>query len=360
MIPNDRPTLPSPLNDDEAKAAARRSGLYRDAIKSLLGADEFGNVKGFSVFRNGIVAGMCPANRDIGYEEISSNDMVLCLGTPISPKALIAFALENDLHVSSAFAHEVAMLEESGYYEDMERVGFFIGYKGKDFVTVWLGMSNFSARDATLLLNGHNPSKFKDKLPYTGEVGDVHPFDLMLACFEDVAHDGRDRNLRDWLAVANGRNLKAQDLESWMACVRLNMPVATGTTVFSAHELHTALHAPGGSDGFASTSGTETGRSSKKTPQTVAFHETVLRLMTEVWNDWKFNEARDKALTEPTKGQMHEAVFNKLDGIKGKNKKPTLSMVTDAAKPWKKPAHAKVPLSPSVRPKPRHAFKGEK
>lgn len=228
------------FNDDEAKALAQKLALDRNEIRSLLGADEFGNVGQFSVFKNGIVAGMSPVNRENGYEEISSLDMDFCLGNfsppePISPIALLDFAQKNGLAISSIFADEVTALDRAEFYKQkaMEasalrenestsadaHAEFFIGVRGKNFVMVWLRLNSVSARDAALLLTGYNPSKFKEAFPYTGEKGDVHPLDLMLETFEDVACDGQRRNLRAWLAVARERELQGTDIESWNACV---------------------------------------------------------------------------------------------------------------------------------------------
>jgi hypothetical protein len=99
-----------------------------------------------------------------------------------------------------------------------------------------------------------------------------------------------------------------------------------------------------------------------KSPERLRFESNVLNFMTDVWNEWKINQARDNTLTEPTKGIMHAAVLNKLldINVKSKNKSPTLQMVTDAAKPWKKPALPPVKLPSSVAPEKRHHFKGGK
>lgn len=101
-----------------------------------------------------------------------------------------------------------------------------------------------------------------------------------------------------------------------------------------------------------------------KTHETLKFESAVHTAMTSVWNDWKVNNARRMSLKEPTKGEMHAAALNKLidQGVQGKLKRPTLSMVCDAAKTWKKPGTLKLSLSPSVEPKEpkqRHPFKGE-
>lgn len=102
--------------------------------------------------------------------------------------------------------------------------------------------------------------------------------------------------------------------------------------------------------------------SNNKSRERLRFESEVLNFMTDVWNEWKINQARNSTLTEPTKGIMHSAVLNKLLAInvKSKNKSPTLQMVTDAAKPWKKPALPPMKLPLSVAPKKRHHFKGGK
>jgi hypothetical protein len=103
-------------------------------------------------------------------------------------------------------------------------------------------------------------------------------------------------------------------------------------------------------------------RAKNKRPKTIEFENAVLVAMTKVWNQWKSNSASDPTLKEPTKGEMHGAALNELleKGIKSSNKKPTLQMVSDAAKPWKKPGPMPVAVSPSVAPKKRHPFKAEK
>lgn len=101
-------------------------------------------------------------------------------------------------------------------------------------------------------------------------------------------------------------------------------------------------------------------RSSKKRPETVAFEESVMNFMTVVWNEYMMNRARNKDLKEPTKGDMHQSVLNKLNDekIDGRNRKPTVQMVCDAAKPWKKPRAQNMDVSPSLESKKRHPFKG--
>lgn len=99
-----------------------------------------------------------------------------------------------------------------------------------------------------------------------------------------------------------------------------------------------------------------------KKPKTLVFEKAVMDQMTNVWNQWKVNQASDSKLTEPTKGEMHNQVLNALNAasIMSANKYPTLQMVCDKAKKWKKPAPMPVPVSPSVAMQKRHAFKGER
>lgn len=103
-------------------------------------------------------------------------------------------------------------------------------------------------------------------------------------------------------------------------------------------------------------------RNPNKKPKTIEFEKAAMAGMTAVWNDYKLNKARDTTLKVPTKGEMHEQVMNQLiaDGIKSANSSPTMGMVFDATKKWKKPALMPVSVSPSVAPQKRHAFKGER
>jgi hypothetical protein len=100
-------------------------------------------------------------------------------------------------------------------------------------------------------------------------------------------------------------------------------------------------------------------RATNKGPKTLAFEAAVMAEMTQVWNQYKTNKASNGELAEPTKGDMHDSVFNNLkDSIESKNKKPTLQMVADAAKPWKKPASIAVPVVAALEPVKRHKWKG--
>jgi hypothetical protein len=99
-----------------------------------------------------------------------------------------------------------------------------------------------------------------------------------------------------------------------------------------------------------------------KKVETLAFEKAALGYMTDVWNDWKINRARDSSLKEPTKGVMHGAVLNKLNEavIKGSRRTPTITMVSQATRPWQKPSVMNVQISPALAPKKRHVFKGDK
>ncbi|MEI8327201.1 MAG: hypothetical protein WCH44_17930 [Betaproteobacteria bacterium] len=113
--------------------------------------------------------------------------------------------------------------------------------------------------------------------------------------------------------------------------------------------------------GFGPASVNVAAHTSNKHPETLAFEAAVDAAMTKVWNQWKINKAGDHTLVEPTKGDMHSAALNALPaGIKSKNKKPTLSMVRDAATPWQKPASMPVPVSPALAPPNRHKWKEDR
>jgi hypothetical protein len=107
---------------------------------------------------------------------------------------------------------------------------------------------------------------------------------------------------------------------------------------------------------------TPAARVNNKTQATLKFEAAAMKGMTSVWNDWKKNHASDKTLKEPTKGEMHQAVLNKLlaDEVHGRRKKPNPSMVKDATKSWTKPASVKGSVSPALAPAKRHSFKGVK
>lgn len=160
----------------------------------------------------------------------------------------------------------------------------------------------------------------------------------------------------EWFAWASECQIAIHDgfrseVESALAPPKVDISQTAGTVV----DLEVV-------DSLTFDTGNESARKLRRTPETVEFESKVLEKMTIVWNQWKLKNASEKMLTEPTKGEMQAAVFNMLKDephIKGKNKNPTLSMVQDAAKPWKKPASAKVLVSTALTPKKRHAFKGE-
>lgn len=104
------------------------------------------------------------------------------------------------------------------------------------------------------------------------------------------------------------------------------------------------------------------GADKRKKAKTRAFEKAALGYMTDVWNDWKINQARVPSMKEPTKGRMHEAVLNKLNEaeIRGSRRTATLTMVAQATRPWQKPSVMNVQISPALAPKERHVFKGDK
>ena len=222
--------------------------------------------------------------------------------------------------------------------------GAHIGFYGDKHVQMWLEMADISTTNAALLFYGENPSTFKGY-----DLGGL--FNDMKMLFEDVARDGAVRNLRDWIAVARQQNLHAVCIGGWQAC-------ATVCTQYQPRKVAPEMHS-GASD--RASAETATVPADRKTSETLMLEAKVMAAMDFVWNDSMINRARNKALKEPTKGEMHAAVFNKLslEGVRGKNKRLTLQMVCDKAKTWKKPVAMKLPLSPSVAPKQRHVFKGE-
>ena len=104
--------------------------------------------------------------------------------------------------------------EEKIEAEAGHHIGYYDSTHGKGHVQMWLEMSVVSPGDAAQLLHGENPTVFK-----VYDLGDV--FGNMKKSFEDVARDGRDRNLRDWIGVAHDRNLQGRCIDGWETCTKV-------------------------------------------------------------------------------------------------------------------------------------------
>lgn len=106
--------------------------------------------------------------------------------------------------------------------------------------------------------------------------------------------------------------------------------------------------------------GAETGESapakttSRKTEKTLIFEAKVQELLSRFWNE------RTPG-TEPTKNELCKLVYQEIlrTNVRGA-RKTTLSMVIDAAKPWKLPLVLPTYVRDSQFNEKRHPFKGEK
>lgn len=121
--------------------------------------------------------------------------------------------------------------EERIEAEARHHIGYYDSTHGKGHVQMWLEMGVVSPSDAAQLLQGENPTVFKSY-----DLGDV--FGNMKKAFEDAARDGRDRNLRDWIAVARDRNLRGRCIDGWEACATvLTQDVSTQNRATTAPEV---------------------------------------------------------------------------------------------------------------------------
>lgn len=104
-------------SDIELEGLAAKLSLERDEIRALLRADEFGNVGLFCVSRVGLLAGLCPVNKNGYDEDIDISQLTFYLNPPISPPELAAFALSECLPLPPSFADKVSKLEAQNFYE---------------------------------------------------------------------------------------------------------------------------------------------------------------------------------------------------------------------------------------------------
>jgi hypothetical protein len=117
-----------------------------------------------------------------------------------------AKTLAEDIDEQNQMTPEERMDAHAGHH-----IGYYEVRHGKGHVQMWLEMSVVSPGDAAQLLHGENPTVIK-----VYDLGDV--FGNMKKSFEDVARDGRNRDLRDWIAVARQQNLHAVCIDGWEAC----------------------------------------------------------------------------------------------------------------------------------------------
>jgi hypothetical protein len=104
-------------SDIELNGLAAKLSLERDEIRALFCADEFGNVGRFCVSRLGLLAGLCPVNRNGYDDDIEMSQLTFYLNAPISPPELAAFALSQSLPLPRNFLAKVSELEVQKFYE---------------------------------------------------------------------------------------------------------------------------------------------------------------------------------------------------------------------------------------------------
>lgn len=139
------------------------------------------------------------------------------------------FAPKQAARLAEFFLHSDSTNDDSmSAAEKVEAdAGFHEGIWGPEKVRSWLSLGMVLPFEAALLLAAdRDPSLYVENavLPDMGD-----EFRLMNREFADVARDGKDRRLHEWIAVADERGMAGIGLEGWNACCTV-FQVSAGQT----------------------------------------------------------------------------------------------------------------------------------